>query len=48
MIFDSVDVDWLEGSEADVQRDFSGLDATLADAVEDLLSEMEAGGGSGY
>jgi hypothetical protein len=48
VILDLIDANWLEGSEADVKRDFRGLDATLADAVENFLSEMEAGGGSGY
>jgi hypothetical protein len=48
VVFDLVDADWLEGSEADVERDFSGLDAAVAYAVENFLSEVEAGGGSGY
>jgi len=48
VILDLVDANRLEGSEADVERDFSGLDAAPADTAENLLSEMEAGGGGGY
>jgi hypothetical protein len=45
VIFDLVDANGLEGSQADVKRDFSGCDAALADAVEDLWGEMKSGGG---
>ncbi len=48
VIFDLLDADWLKGSQADVERDFGGLDAALADAVEDFRSEVKASGGSGY
>ena len=48
VIFDPVDADGLKGSEADVERDFSGCDAALADAVEDLWGEMKSGGGGCY
>jgi len=46
--FDLVDAYGLESSQADVERDFGGLDAALADAVEDFRGEVKAGGGSGY
>jgi len=48
VILDLVDADGLEGSEADVQGDVCGLDAALADAVEDLRGEVKTGGGRGY
>ena len=48
VILDALDADGLEGSQADVQGDIDGLDAALADAVEDFWGEMKAGGGSGY
>ena len=48
VILDTLDADWLKSSEADVQGDIDGLDAALADAVEDFRCEMEAGGRSGY
>ena len=48
MILDPVDADWLESSQADVQRDLGGLDAALTDSVENLRCEMKTGGGRGY
>ncbi len=48
VIFDALDVDGLESSQADVQGDFDGLDAAPADAIEDFWGEMQAGGGSRY
>ncbi len=40
--------DGLESPQADVQSDFRGLDAALADAVEDFWCEMEASRGCCY
>jgi hypothetical protein len=48
VIFDALDADGLESSQADVQGDLDRLDPTLADAVEDFRSEMQAGGGGRY
>jgi len=48
VIFDALDADGLKRSQADVQRDFGGFNAAVADAVEDLRREVKAGGGSGY
>jgi len=48
VVLDALDADGLKSSEADVQGDIDGLDAALADAVNDLRCEMEAGGRSGY
>src|SRR5580704_10615997 len=48
VIFDALDTDGLEGSQADVQGNLDGLDSAPADAVEDFRGEMKAGGGSGY
>jgi hypothetical protein len=47
VVFDAVDADRLEGSQADVEGNLGGFDAALADAVEDGGSEVEAGRGSG-
>jgi hypothetical protein len=48
VVFDAIDTDRLESSEADVEGDIDGLDAALADAVEDVGSEVKAGGRGGY
>ncbi len=48
MIFNALDADGLESSQADVEGDFDGLDAAAADAVENFRGKMEAGGGGGY
>jgi hypothetical protein len=48
VIFDLLGVDWLEGSEADLECDFGGLDAALVDSIEDFRSEMQAGGRGCY
>ena len=48
VIFDALDADGLESSQADVEGDLDGLDAALADAVENFWGEMQAGGGGGY
>jgi hypothetical protein len=48
VILDTVDADWLESSQADVQGDLDGFDMALADAVEDFRSEMKSGGGGSY
>ncbi len=48
VIFDALDADRLEGSQADVQGDIDGLDLALADAVEDFPCEMKASGGGCY
>src|ERR1039458_7988838 len=47
-IFDALDADGLESSQADVQGDLDHLDPTLADAVEDFRSEMQASGWGRY
>lgn len=47
VILDAVDADRLEGSQADMEGDFGGLDSALADAVEDFRGEMKACGRSG-
>ena len=43
MILDALDANGLEGSEANVEGDVGGFGATLADTVEDLWSEVQAG-----
>ena len=48
VILNTIDADWLESSEADVQRDLGSLDAALTNSVENLWSEMETGGGRRY
>src|SRR5258708_20964420 len=47
VILDTLDANRLKSSQADVQGDLHGLDSTLADAVEDFRSEVEACGGGG-
>jgi len=47
VILDAVDADRLEGSEADMEGDFGGLDSALAEAVEGFRGEMKAGGRGG-
>src|SRR6202161_3733225 len=46
MIFHALASDWLESSEAHVQRNFGGFDSAGAHAGENLWGEMQAGGGS--
>jgi len=46
VIFDATDANGLESSQANVEGDLGGLDATPADAVEDFWSEVKACGGS--
>ncbi len=48
VILNTIDADWLESSEADVQRDLGSLDAALTNSVENLWSEMETGSGRRY
>ena len=48
VIFNALDADGLESSQADVEGDFDGVDAAPADAVENIGCEMKAGGGGGY
>src|SRR6202040_2707575 len=48
VVFNAHNMDWLEGSEADVQRDLGGLDTALADAREGFRRKMKAGGGSSH
>jgi hypothetical protein len=47
VIFDAIGADGLKGSEADVECDFGGIDAALAEAVENFGGEVESGGGGG-
>ena len=47
VIFDAVDADRLKSSQADMKRDLGGYNSALADAVENLGSEVQAGGGGG-
>jgi len=44
MIFDAFGPNGLEGSEADVKRNFDDFDAALTDPVEDFRSEVQSGG----
>lgn len=47
VIFNLLDVDGLEGTQADVKRDLGGFDPALPELREDVGSEMKAGGGCG-
>ena len=47
VVFDAFDVNGLKCAEADVKGDVDGVDSALADAVENLRSEVETGGGRG-
>lgn len=47
MLFDVLDADGLEGAESHVESDFCALDAAVAEAGQDLRSEVEPGGGGG-
>ena len=46
MIFDAIHANRLKSPQTNVEGDLGGFDATLADAVEDFWSEVEASGGS--
>ena len=45
VILDALDPDWLEGSQADVQRDVDSLDVALTDSVEALGCEVKTRSG---
>lgn len=47
MIFDVLGGDGSEGAQADVQGDAGDAYAELGHLVEDVISEMQAGGGGG-
>jgi hypothetical protein len=47
VIFHTVDADRLKCTEADVQGDLGGLNATLADSVKNFRCEVKAGGRGG-
>src|SRR5258708_18658728 len=44
VILDALDAYGLKSSQADMQRDVGGLDAALADAIDDVSGELQAGG----
>src|SRR5258708_16632204 len=48
VILESFDAYGLKSSQADMQRDVGGLDASLADAIDDFWGEMKAGGGGSH
>ena len=47
VLFDFLDADWLERAKSDVEGDFRGLDAAIAEAGQNFRSEVEASGGRG-